>query len=243
MRHLLFLISGLIAFTPQSQLQDEDAVFSVWRGDGQSVENTVTAKNTLRAAPDGDGDERVADELGPDSSPAGQCAREGCISQPTGSVDPSKWNGELENKSGTTSDETHFNEESKEDLEGTSELVEVPRSKPFFGFIGDIFSNGIQTAKDQIYGKTAKVTSDFADKVREAVHDELNGFLWSVFASIGRTVSSPGKLFNDVFSLHNILGITYACTSLHIYIGLSRLPQSLISQQVPLFLLRMCADL
>lgn len=202
----LCLISGLIAIT---QLGDGEDVASAWGGDGQSTENAGTAKNTIGTAPGGHiGNEWVvAEELGPELSPAGECAREGCDGQPTGSADSSRWKGKLakdENKSGPSESkaksQTPLNKEiGDEGPEGTSELTEVPESKPFLSFISDMVSNGIQTAKDQIYGQSAKVTSDFADKVRNAVHDELNGFLWSVFTNVGNAVSSPGKLLLPQF--------------------------------------------
>lgn len=137
----------------------------------------------------------TAEKLGPDhdSSPqAGEgCPREGC---PAETADPSKLKDLAKDETEKANGET-------------SELVEVPGSKPFlssaFSAVCDTvwtakeqITDTVRTTKEQLYEKSADWTSDIADNVREAVQDAIFGSLRSIFTSIGETSLSPGKLFS-----------------------------------------------
>ena len=140
----------------------------------------------------------VSRNLGPDLPQHGEkCTSEGCQGQPTQNVDPSALEGKLAKEEcsadplGTCSMEEST--EAEDGLKGTFELVEVPGDKPFFNVLFDTVSNGIWTAKQTIYDKTSETTAGIVDMVREAVHQELYGFLQSVFTDIGTLFSSSGK--------------------------------------------------
>ena len=53
-----------------------------------------------------------------------------------------------------------------------------------------------RTAKSNIYDNGAKLVNDFAEKVREIVHEEIYTFLQSTMSSLGDALLTPGMLYH-----------------------------------------------
>ena len=57
----------------------------------------------------------------------------------------------------------------------------------------NVASDFAETAKSKIYNGTTYVASDFVEKVREVFHEEMYGFLESLFGKVGDMIFSPGE--------------------------------------------------
>ena len=57
----------------------------------------------------------------------------------------------------------------------------------------NVASDFAEKAKSKIYNGATNVASDFAEKVREVFHEEMYGFLESLFGKVGDMIYSPGE--------------------------------------------------
>ena len=132
-------------------------------------------------------------ELGPESAQNGKCTREDnhCYETTSGGL-----YSEQTNKQHSSNDDR----DSQSDSENTYEVAEVSDDKPgFFSSVYNVASSGLstvyrsaKTAKDNVYDKAANMTSDFADTVRNVLHQEVYSLLETIYTSLGKAFNTPG---------------------------------------------------
>lgn len=135
----------------------------------------------------------VTPELGPQAPPTQEtreCSRDSSCSETGGYSEPH------EKEKYFRRDEADSQSENEEAFE----LAEVPEEKPgFVDLLYNAASSGISTvyrsaksAKDRIVDKGADVVSDFADKVRDVIHEEVYDLLERLLTTVGSAFTTPG---------------------------------------------------
>lgn len=113
----------------------------------------------------------------------------------SGSLGPDRSEDECTESSSCPSTSEH--ECVADEEKGDYELVEVNDDES--GLLSQLYSIGsnsvatvYRTAKKNIYDNGANLVNDFADKVREIVHEEIYTFLQSTMNSLGDALLTPG---------------------------------------------------